>query len=145
MGPFSGNSGATSYDYVETSDGKKSIIPDAYFVLGGQRAFFLEIVKSYESEYQSGRSNIQQKLSLYQAYKSRFQEKYGLPDFRVLWVLPTIKRVSTLLGKIDDEFPYRKFWFTDEASYKRDILGKIWWTPKDFREKTYSLFEPKVE
>ena len=22
---------------------------------------------------------------------------------------------------------------------KRDILGKIWWTPKDFKDATYAL------
>lgn len=126
-------------DKVETDQGSKSIIPDAYFTLG-DKAFFLEIVKSYESEYVGGRSNIEQKLSLYHSYKARFQEKYGLSDFRVLWVLPTIKRVQMLLGKIEDEFPFRRFWFTDEAAYKRDILGKIWWTPKDFRDRTYSIF-----
>jgi hypothetical protein len=134
-------------DKVETDQGMKAIIPDAYFTLGDQ-AYFLEIVKSYESEYVGGRSNIEQKLSLYRRYASngvhamsRFQEKYGGGDFRVLWVLPTQKRVAMLLGKIETEFPYRKFWFTDEASYKAKLLDKIWWTPKDFRTATYSIFE----
>jgi hypothetical protein len=133
-------------DTVETSEGKHAMIPDAFFALDDgspihRKAFFLEIVKSYESEYQGGRSNIEQKLSLYQQYRPRFQEKYGHDDFRVLWVLPTVKRVQMLIGKIENDFPSRKFWFTDEASYKRDILGKIWWTPKDFRDRTYSIFE----
>ena len=130
-------------DKVQTNDGSTAIIPDAYFTLAG-KAYFLEIVKSYESEYKGGRSNIEQKLALYLTYKTRFEAKYGIfdtHDFRVLWVLPTQKRVAMLLGKIEDEFPSRKFWFTDEASYRKDILGKIWWTPKDFRDKTYSLFE----
>ncbi len=127
-------------DKVDTPDGGKAIIPDAFFVLNCS-AYFLEIVKSYESEYVGGKSNIEQKLALYLAYKNGFINKYDMPDFRVLWVLPTIKRVQMLLGKVEDEFPVRKFWFTDEASYKRDITGKIWWTPKDYSTRAYSLFE----
>jgi hypothetical protein len=126
-------------DSADAGEGAKAMIPDAYFVLNG-RAFFLEIVKSYESEYVGGRSNIEQKLALYLAYRERFRERYGMGDFRVLWVLPTLRRVQLLIGKVKGEFPNRKFWLTDEASYRRDVAGKIWWTPKDFGTRTYSLF-----
>jgi hypothetical protein len=102
-------------------------------------AFFLEVVKSYESEYENGISNIEQKIELYQNYKHQFQKKYQMGDFRVLWVLPTKARVLGLLSKIEDRFPYRRFYATDEESYRKNILGKIWWTPKDFRDTTYSI------
>jgi hypothetical protein len=46
---------------------------------------------------------------------------------------------GTFLAKIEDRFPLRRFWFTDEESYRANILGKIWWTARDFREATYSL------
>jgi hypothetical protein len=38
-------------------------------------------------------------------------------------------------------YPYRRFYATDEEGYKTDVLGKIWWTPKDFRAATYSLVD----
>jgi hypothetical protein len=50
-----------------------------------------------------------------------------------------VKRVRMLIAKIETEFPSRKFWLTDSATHKGDILGKIWWTPKDFRDRTYSI------
>jgi hypothetical protein len=126
-------------DEVETPDGIRALIPDAFFVIDHQDAFFLEVVKSYESEYENGVSNIEQKIELYHAYKHQFQKKYQMGDFRVLWVLPTKARVLGLLSKLEDRFPYRRFYATDEESYRRDILGKIWWTPKDFRTMTYAL------
>ena len=96
-------------------------------------------MKSYESEYENGESNIERKIDLYNSYRSRFREKYGASDFRVLWILPTTERILRLLTKVEDRFPYRKFYFTDEQSYRKNILGKVWWTPRDFRDATYSI------
>lgn len=115
-----------------------SIIPDAYFRFHNQ-SYFLEIVKAKESEYKNGESNIERKVRCYMAYPDRFRERYGHKDFRVIFVLPTQERVARLLGKLEDEYPYRRFYLTDEASYQRDILGPIYWTPKDFRDMTYGL------
>jgi hypothetical protein len=125
-------------DSVETERGLESLIPDARFVLDDQH-FFLEVVKSYESEYEDGESNIFRKVALYHSYKHQFRKKYGGDDFRVLWVLPTQARVLGLLAKLEDEFPYRRFYVTDEQSYRTNIRGKIWWTPKDFRDATYAI------
>jgi hypothetical protein len=125
-------------DEVETEQGTASLIPDARFQLGNQ-SFFLEVVKSYESEYEDGESNIFRKVALYNIYKNQFRRKYGMDDFRVLWVLPTKQRVLGLLAKLEDKFPYRRFYVTDEESYKTNFKGKIWWTPKDFREATYAI------
>jgi hypothetical protein len=97
------------------------------------------VVKSYESEYEDGESNIFRKVALYNSYKHQFQKKYGSEDFRVLWILPTQNRVLNLLGKLEEEFPYRRFYVTDEESYRTNLKGKIWWTPKDFRDVTYSI------
>ncbi len=101
--------------------------------------FFLEVVKSAESEYMGGRSNLYNKIALYAQYKPQFRKKYGADDFRVLWVLPTKQRVLNLLAKIEDDFPSRKFFATYEEKYRTNIAGKIWWTPKDFRDATYSI------
>jgi hypothetical protein len=121
----------------DQADGS-AIIPDAYFTFNDD-AFFLEVVKANESEYHNGESNIERKFALYNSYRERFREKYGMDDFRVLWVLPTKERVLRLLAKIEDRLPYRRFYLTDEESYQKNILGKIWWTPRDFREATYSI------
>jgi hypothetical protein len=127
-------------DGIETVRGLESLIPDARFVLNDQH-FFLEVVKSYESEYEDGESNIFRKVALYHSYKHQFQKKYGGEDFRVLWILPTQNRVLNLLGKLEEDFPYRRFYVTDEESYRTNLKGKIWWTPKDFRDRTYSLLD----
>jgi len=44
--------------------------------------------------------------------------------------------VLGLLSKLET---YRRFYLTDKESYRKNILGKIWRTPKDFREATYSI------
>jgi hypothetical protein len=118
--------------------GGEALIPDARFTLK-DNFFFLEIVKSYESEYENGISNIERKFAQYSAYKEQFKRKYGHDDFRVLWVLPTEARVLGLLAKIEDKYPFRRFYVTHEQLYQDNIKGKIWWTPKDFRDATYSL------
>jgi len=41
--------------------------------------------------------------------------------------------------KIEDKYPFRRFCITDEESYRTNINEKIWWTPKDFRDETYSM------
>jgi hypothetical protein len=71
-------------------------------------------------------------------YNSAFKRSY--------FVLPTEKRVENVLISIEDDLPSSRLWFTDEALYRKDILGKIWWTPKNFRERQYSILKPeKVE
>jgi hypothetical protein len=120
---------------VETKNGTESLIPDAKFSLGDKN-FCLEIVKSYESEYEGNESNIERKLFLYNEYW-----KQSGQEFRVLFVMPTKSRVAHFLAKIEERFPLRRFWFTDEESYRTNVLGKIWWTPRDFREATYALIE----
>jgi hypothetical protein len=125
--------GALRYE-VHTENGKESLIPDGLFRINDQSPSFLEIVKSYESEYQNGESNVEHKIAL---YNEHWRETHR--DFRVFFVMPTKARVAHFLAKIEERFPYRRFWFTDEESYRRDVLGKIWWTPRDFRDATYSI------
>jgi hypothetical protein len=117
----------------------QALIPDAYFSFQN-RCFFLEIVKSQETEYVNGESNIVRKFRTYLAFQDAFAERYGHEDFRVIWVFPTRERVARLLAKLETQFPYRKFWLTDEQSYQANLKGKIFWTPKDFRDATYGLF-----
>jgi hypothetical protein len=100
----------------------------------GNKSFCFEIVKSYESEYEGNESNIERKIVLYNEYWKQYED-----EFRVLFVMPTKSRVYHFLAKIKNRFPFRRFWFTDEESYRANILGEIWWTPRDFKEETYSL------
>lgn len=108
-------------------------IPDAKFVIIGESAGLLEIVKSGESGYKKGESSLVAKLKTYD------REKH-----HTLIVMPTIQRIQNFLSKIEDELPSTRLWFTDEASYQRDILGKIWWTPRNFRERQYSILKPEA-
>jgi hypothetical protein len=121
---------------VETEKGKESLIPDGRFRIGDEAPCYLEIVKSYESEYENGESNVEHKIFLYNEYW-----RQGADEFRALFVMPTKARVAHFLAKIEERFPLRRFWFTDEESYRANVLGKIWWTPRDFRDATYSLLQ----
>jgi hypothetical protein len=121
---------------VETNKGVESLIPDGQFVIDDRAAFYLEIVKSYESEYENGESNIEHKIFLYNEYWKASRE-----PFHVCFVMPTKPRVAHFLSKIEERFPYRRFWFTDEESYHAKVTGGIWWTPRDFRDTTHSLLD----
>jgi hypothetical protein len=121
---------------VETANGREALIPDGRFCIDDGNDCYLEIVKSYESEYENGESNVEHKIFLYNEYWRQSGD-----DFRVLFVMPTKARVAHFLAKIEERFPYRRFWFTDEESYRANVLGKIWWTPRDFRDATYGLVD----
>ncbi|HEV3219578.1 MAG TPA: replication-relaxation family protein [Candidatus Acidoferrales bacterium] len=112
-------------------NGEIELIPDARFGIDEDADALLEVVKSYESGYTSRESSLVKKLKAY--------KQLGIK--RVYITMPTQLRVARFLDKIEDDIKSTQFWFTDEASYKRDILGKIWWTPADFRDRTYSIFK----
>jgi len=73
-------------------------------------------VQSYESEYENGESNVEKKIVLYNEYWKQSGE-----DFKVTFVMPTKMRVAHFLSKIEERFPYRRFMFTDEESYRTNI------------------------
>ena len=77
-----------SRQQVNTNQGTESLIPDAKFSVD-ERLFYLEIVKSYESEYSDGESNIEHKIFLYNQYWEQTRE-----EFFVLFVMPTKARVA---------------------------------------------------
>jgi hypothetical protein len=47
-------------------------------------------------------------------------------------------RIFNLCVKREDDFATHRFCFIDEASYGRDIRGKMWWAV-NFRDTTYSI------
>jgi hypothetical protein len=105
---------------VETEKGKGSLIPDGRFRIDDEHPCYLAIVKSYESEYENGESNVEHKIFPYNEYWHQSGD-----EFRVLFVMPTKARVARFLAEIE-RLPYRRFWFTDEESYRATVLGKIW-------------------
>jgi hypothetical protein len=107
-------------------------IPDAYFRTG-QDSFVLEIVKSTESGYKKGESSLVTKLKTYEAEKRH-----------VLVVMPTLQRIQNFIAKIEEEIPSSRIWFTSEERYQKDILGKIWWAPKNYRDRVYSILKPEA-
>jgi hypothetical protein len=67
---------------------------------------------------------------------------YDKQFHRAYIVMPTVKRIQIFLASIEDELPSSKLWFTAEELYQKDILGKIWWTPRNFRDRVYSILKP---
>ena len=63
---------------------------------------------------------------------------------RVLVTFPTVNRVERFLQRIAPHVPSAKIWVTYEEAYQKDILGKIWWTPKNFEERQYSILKPEA-
>jgi hypothetical protein len=129
--------------------------PDALFGLKdltkseGQNTtyFFLEIVRSRESDYQSQQSYFMRKMDAFVAYHSQGKHtaRYGITNFRVITVTPTKQRALNLCHKLHKAgLAFNRFWFTDLDSVSADeptgILKKLFFTPKDFHEGVlYSL------
>lgn len=124
-----------------------SVNPDALFGLTdrekpeGQNAayFFLEIVRSRESEYEREQSNFMRKMEAYAAYhrQGKAAARFGIANFRVITVTPTKQRALNLCAKLKEaSLASARFWFTDLASASERILDKIFFTPKDADEGT---------
>lgn len=143
-------------DWAENGRGRLSVNPDAFFglkdreKLEGQNAtyFFLEIVRSRESEYERGESNFMRKMQAFADYyaEGRHRERYGIANFRVITLTPTKQRALNLCEKLRDAgFTSKRFWFTDLASVtsgEGNILQKVFFTPKDFEDGTrYGIHE----
>jgi len=144
-------------DWSEGVSGRLSVNPDAFFGVRdrakpeGQNAsyFFLEIVRSRESEYERGESNFVRKMRAFAEYYAggRHRERYGIANFRVVTVTPTKQRAQNLCEKLREEgLGSKRFMFTDQGAIdpadSTKILGKIFLTPKDFDQGTlYSLID----
>ncbi len=127
-------------DYADANGERLAIIPDALFTIDDEHSYFLEVVKSRESEYQNGESNIMRKIRAYDNYRPRFQETWQIGDFRVVFILPTEERVQNLLEKMEAQYPHKRFWLTDEAKVNH-ILKPIFKTPKDHTSKSCGFLD----
>jgi protein involved in plasmid replication-relaxation len=134
-------------DWAENGNGRLSVNPDALFGLKNREKpegqdttyFFLEVVRSRESDYQGQQSYFMRKMHAFLAYhrQGRHSERYGITNFRVITVTPTKQRTLNLCEKLRNAgLGSKRFWFTDLGPICADdsprILEKVFFTPKDF-------------
>jgi len=133
-------------DSADNGIGRMSVNPDALFGVKdsdkpeGQNTtyFFLEMVRSRESEYERQQSYFMRKMEAFLAYhrQGKHTARYGISNFRVVTVTPTRKRAENLCRKLANAgLTSARLWFTYLASISPDdpmrMLGKIFLTPKD--------------
>ena len=136
-------------DWAENGSGRLSVNPDALFGLKDREKpeeqnttyFFLEIVRSRESDYRRGESYFMRKMQAFLAYhrQGKHTARYGISNFRVITVTPTKQRALNLCEKLQKAgFAFKRFWFTDLSPISVDeparILEKVFFTPKDFQD-----------
>ncbi len=150
---------------------KRTVNPDAMFGLSkdGTKGvfFFLEIERSKQAGYEdeAGHSNLTSKLEKYDKYRGsqKCKEEWEhFSDYRVILVLkdndrkPGIRALN-LLKKLAGEakydkpgwgqtkkhppLPYRWIWITTDKQFQADPTGKVFRTPKDFEQTSYSLLD----
>ena len=135
-------------DSADNGMGRMSVNPDALFGVKdsdkpeGQNTtyFFLEMVRSRESEYERQQSYFMRKMEAFLAYhrQGRHTARYGIRNFRVVTVTPTRKRAENLCRKLAEAgLASNRFWFTDLAAVSpaepHKIFEKVFFTPKDFQ------------
>ena len=73
------------------------------------------------------------------AQQKRHEARRGIGKFREVSVVPTKERAANLCRKVgESSLAFERFWFTDLSRYSldspADILGKIFTTPRDYRQ-----------
>jgi len=101
--------------------------------------YFLEIERSKFGNYRNGEPQIIRKLRKYYEYfdSTDCEREWGFRQFRVIVVQRTEPRHEGLLNGGS----HRMFWLTTEASYRADIGGAIFKTPKDDVPVPLSFFK----
>jgi hypothetical protein len=142
-------------DWAENGSGRLSVNPDALFGLkdrdkpDGENTiyFFLEVVRSRESDYRRQQSYFMRKMAAFDAYyrQGRHTERYGIKNFRVITLTPTKQRALNLCQKLRNAgLASMRFWFTDFTSIMADdptkILDRVFFTPKDFEQDAHYSF-----
>lgn len=136
--------------YWQQKDLKCTVNPDAYFAITdptlpeGQNTFhyFLEIERAKLGSWKDGEPQILRKLGGYFDYYNSddcHNEWKHFKRFRVIVVQRTDDKRKFLLSMLAEKYKHRMFWLTTEEFYKTDIGGKIFETPRDFAEESYSL------
>lgn len=90
-------------------------------------------------------AGIVRKLIAYdKARKERSASKHWsfIADFRVVMELETNERMMNLLKKLAGILPYRFLWITSkELIQEKGILEKVFYTPKDWKERSASFLD----
>jgi hypothetical protein len=136
-------------DWAEHESGRLSVNPDALFGVKdrekpeGQNTtyFFLEIVRSRESDYRRQQSYFMRKMKAFLAYhrQGKHTTRYGIANFRVITMTPTKQRARNLCQKLQNAgLASKRFWFSDFDPITPDepwrILERVFFTPKDFEQ-----------
>lgn len=146
---------AVLQDSVQSKNERLSVNPDALFALTNKdkpaeqntNYFFLEMVLARESKYENKESYFVRKMRAYFEYakQNRHRERWGIPNFRVITIVPTYQRAVNLCSKLREvELNFKRFWFTDFSRYSlqrpEGILERIFITPKDHDESALYSF-----
>lgn len=138
---------AVLLDWADHESGRLSVNPDALFGLKdrekpeGQNTtyFFLEVVRSRESDYQAQQSYFMRKMNAFHAYhrQGKHSARYGITNFRVVILTPTKQRALNLCKKLQEAgLASKRFWFASIEPISPEeptrILKKVFFTPKDF-------------
>lgn len=136
--------------YWQRRDLKRGLHPDALFALTdptkaegrNTHYFFLEIEKSKLAKHRDGEPSIVRKLARYARYydTAECEQDWNFRKFRVVVIQKTDERVLHLLRVMSDPLRLGMFWLASEARYKENLGGAIFLTPRDFAQKSHSLF-----
>lgn len=118
---------------VEIGREKISFYPDGRCFLNG-RLLYIEYANS-EPSSANGVNDIVEKVERYNPIMKH--EKDG----KVLFIFRERSMVENFVNRLADEFPYLWIYATDIESVKHNPTGKIFWTPKDFEQKSHSLID----
>jgi hypothetical protein len=109
------------------------INPDAFFSLQfGELtySYFLEVEVSRETGYENGESALIRKMRDYnQYYLERRHEKWNIPNFRVVILMPTQARAKNFREKLAAVLLFKRYWIAS-MDYT-DVFGTIFMNPAD--------------
>jgi hypothetical protein len=111
------------------------LIPDAYFELvtkDGLKAMFVEVDRGTES-LRIWRGKVNQYLAL--AVSGQFPQVFGQQQFRVLVVVPSMRRLQTV-SRCIAATTTKIFWLAANDSIDREPWGPIWCRPTDNRPQS---------
>ncbi len=129
---------------------RRTVNPDALFEIvepdgRGAYYYFLEIEKSKQGHYRDGESGLLKKLRRYQEYQGTEackREWKHFDRFRVIVMVKNEERRQNLLLALSRRCNTRMLWLATEAACAADIGGKIFLTPRDYRDRAYSFLDP---
>jgi hypothetical protein len=137
---------------------KRTVNPDAMFGLSKDgktgHFFFLEYERSRANHYtEPGVSGLVKKVKKYDDYrmgklKRKVREDWKLfDDFRVIFIVknndrkPQARKRNLLKKLVEQNLAFRRIWVATDKEFLADPMGKVFHTPADFSERSYSLLD----